>query len=82
LGRDERVSTAHHERGTRVAPSRVLVHLPEPERPILAAEPSTRPARGEEYPPGWTVADYQLQRGEWDGHEYAYEVWVIPLLDS
>jgi hypothetical protein len=62
-------------------PSRVLVHLPDPEPPKLADRPRERPARGEEYPRGWTVADYQLQRGTWDGEEYAYEVWVIPLLE-
>ena len=26
------------------------------------------------------MADYQLQRGEFEGEEYAYEVWVVPLL--
>jgi len=61
-------------------PSRVLVHLPDPEPPTLADRPPQRPARGEEFPEGWTVADYQLQRGEWNGEEYAYEIWVIPLL--
>jgi hypothetical protein len=31
--------------------------------------------------PGWTVADYHLAMGDWDGEEFAYEVWVVPLLD-
>ena len=61
-------------------PSRVLVHLPPPEPPQLVDRPPRRPARGEEFPTGWTVADYQLERGEFAGEEYAYEVWVIPLL--
>ena len=61
-------------------PSRVLVHLPPPEPPQLVDRPPRRPARGEEFPIGWTVADYQLERGEFGGEEYAYEVWVIPLL--
>ena len=61
-------------------PSRVLVHLPPPEPPRLVDRPRRRPARGEEFPTGWTVADYQLERGEFAGEEYAYEVWVVPLL--
>ena len=61
-------------------PSRVLVHLPPPEPPLLVDCPPRRPARGEEFPAGWTVADYQLERGEFAGEEYAFEVWVIPLL--
>ena len=61
-------------------PSRVLVHLPPPEPPRLVDCPPRRPARGEEFPAGWTVADYQLERGEFAGEEYAFEVWVIPLL--
>ena len=61
-------------------PSRVLVHLPPPEPPRLVDRPPRRPARGEEFPIGWTVADYQLERGEFAGEEYAFEVWVIPLL--
>lgn len=61
-------------------PSRVLVHLPPPEPPQLVDRPPRRPARGEEFPIGWTVADYQLERGDFAGEEYAYEVWVIPLL--
>ena len=61
-------------------PSRVLVHLPPPEPPRLVDRPPRRPARGEEFPTGWTVADYQLERGEFGGCEYAFEVWVIPLL--
>lgn len=63
-------------------PSRVLVHLPPPDPPRLAERPLKRPARGEEYPTGWTVADYQLEQGDWDGVEYAYEVWVVPLIDD
>jgi hypothetical protein len=62
-------------------PPRVVVHLPPPEPPQLADRPPHRPARGEEFPAGWTVADYQLQRGDLAGQEYEYEVWVIPLLD-
>ena len=61
-------------------PSRVLLHLPPPEPPRLVDRPPRRPARGEEFPAGWTVADYQLERGEFAGEEYAFEVWVIPLL--
>jgi hypothetical protein len=61
-------------------PSRILVHPPPPEPPHLVDRPPRRPARGEEFPVGWTVADYQLQRGEFEGEEYAYEVWVVPLL--
>ena len=44
-------------------PSRVLVHLPEPEPPQLVDYPPRRPARGEEFPTGWTVADYHLVVG-------------------
>jgi hypothetical protein len=61
-------------------PSRVLVHLPPPEPPRLVDRPPRRPARGEEFPTGWTVADYQLERGEFGGYEYEFEVWVVPLL--
>jgi len=61
-------------------PSRVLVHPPPPDPPRLVDRPPRRPARGEEFPTGWTVADYQLERGEFAGEEYAYEVWVVPLL--
>ena len=61
-------------------PSRVLVHSPPPDPPRLVDRPPRRPARGDEFPTGWTVADYQLERGEFEGEEYAYEVWVVPLL--
>ena len=61
-------------------PSRVLVHRPPPDPPNLADVPPRRPARGEEFPLGWTVADYNLVAGEFQGERYAYEVWVIPLL--
>jgi hypothetical protein len=61
-------------------PSRVLVHPPPPDPPRLVDRPPRRPARGEEFPTGWTVADYQLERGEFEGDEYAYEVWVVALL--
>ena len=44
--------------------------------------PERRPARGEEFPPGWTVADYNLARGDLDGEEFEYEVWVVPLIDD
>ena len=63
-------------------PSRVLVHQPPPAPPELAAPPPRRPARGEEFPPGWTVADYNLVPGDFRGEEYDYEVWVVPLLDD
>ena len=63
-------------------PSRVLVHLPEPEPPQLVDCPPRRPARGEEFPTGWTVADYHLVVGDHDGETIEYEVWVIPLLDE
>ena len=62
-------------------PSRVLIHLPEPEPPQLVDRPPRRPARGEEFPCGWTVADYNLAIGEFEGEAIAYEVWVVPLLD-
>ena len=61
-------------------PPGVLVHFPEPDPPKIVDRPAERPARGEEYPPGWTVADYSLIQGDLDGEEYAYEVWVIALL--
>ena len=61
--------------------SRVLIHLPEPEPPQLVDGPPQRPARGEEFPTGWTVADYHLERRDLDGEEIAYEVWVVPLID-
>lgn len=63
-------------------PSRVLVHLPPPDPPQLFDRPPRRPARGEEFPRGWTVADYQLERGEVEAEEYAYELWVVPLIDD
>ena len=62
-------------------PSRVLIHLPDPEPPQLVDRPPLRPARGDEFPTGWTVADYQLERRDVDGEEIAYEVWVVPLID-
>lgn len=62
-------------------PSRVLVHLPPPDPPKLVDRPPRRPARGEEFPTGWTVADYQLERGNLDGTEYEYVLWAIPLLE-
>jgi hypothetical protein len=62
-------------------PSRVLVHLPDPEPPRVVESPPRRPARGEEFPAGWTVADYNLAIGDHDGEVIAYEVWVVPLLD-
>ena len=63
-------------------PSRVLVHLPAPEPPQVVGVPERRPARGEEFPTGWTVADYNLARGDFDGQEFEYEVWVVPLLEE
>ena len=63
-------------------PSRVLVHLPAPEPSRVVRMPERRPARGEEFPPGWTVADYNLARGDLDGEEFEYEVWVVPLIDD
>ena len=62
-------------------PTRVLIHLPDPDPPQLVDRPDRRPARGEEFPTGWTCADYQLERGDFEGQEYAYEVWVVPLLE-
>ena len=62
-------------------PSRILVHLPDPEPPRVVEAPPRRPARGEEFPPGWTVADYNLAIGDFEGETIAYEVWVVPLLD-
>src|SRR3954453_23194287 len=58
-------------------PSRVLVHLPPPAPPQLVDRPPRRPTRGEEFPTGWTVADYQLERGEFEGGEYPSELWVV-----
>jgi hypothetical protein len=63
-------------------PSRVLVHLPPPDPPQLVDRPPRRPARGEEFPSGWTVADYQLERGEHEGAEYEYELWVVLLIEE
>ena len=63
-------------------PSRVLVHLPDPRLPEVVQTPERRPARGEEFPPGWTVADYNLARGDLDGQEFEYEVWVVPRIDE
>ena len=62
-------------------PSRVLIHLPDPEPPQLVDLPPQRPARGEEFPPGCIVADYHLAIGEHQGEPIAYEVWVVPLID-
>ena len=61
---------------------RVLIHLPPPEPPQLVDSPPRRPARGEEFPVGWTVADYNLIASDFDGEEYAYEVWVVPLIPA
>ena len=63
-------------------PSRVLVQYPPPAPPELAESPPRRPARGEEFPPGWTVADYDAIPGDLGGEEYEYEVWVVPLIDD
>ena len=60
----------------------VLVHLPEPEPPTLVDRPPERPARGDEFPSGWKVADYNLALGEYGGRQYDYEVWVVPLADG
>jgi hypothetical protein len=60
-------------------PSRVLVIYPEPATPKLEPSPGAeRPAIGTELSPGWKVCDYNLVRGDWDGDEYDYEVWVMP----
>ena len=61
-------------------PSRVLVHYPEPAPPTLVDRPEGKPVRGAEYPPGWTIADFNLVRGDWAGEEHASEVWVVPLV--
>lgn len=63
-------------------PSRVLVHLPEPQSPILVDRPPQRPQQGDEFPPGWTTADFNLVRGEHEREEYAYELWVLPRAAS
>src|SRR5262245_53764814 len=61
-------------------PSRVLVHYPEPAPPKVEPLPDgERPAIGAEFLPGWKACDYNLARGEWDGEEYRYEVWVMPI---
>ena len=59
----------------------VLVHLPEPEPPLFVDAPPKRPARGEEFPEGWMVADYNLTLGDFEGREYDYEVWVVPFVE-
>jgi hypothetical protein len=51
-------------------PSRVLVIYPEPATPqVVDRAAEKRPIRGE---------DYDLIRGEWNGEEYEYEIWVMP----
>jgi hypothetical protein len=63
-------------------PSRVLVHFPEPDPPrVVDCMLSRRPARGEEFPEGFTVADYHLAIGELAGERFEYEVWVVPDID-
>jgi len=60
-------------------PSRVLVIYPEPATPKVVDRPApSRPTRGEEFPPGWKLCDYALISGEWNGEEYAYQIWVKP----
>ena len=60
-------------------PSRVLVHLPEPATPTIAdLSSSERPARGDEFPDGWTVCDYNLVAGVFEEEPYDFEVWVMP----
>lgn len=58
--------------------SLVLVHRPEPEPPYVVNLPQKRPIIGDEFLPGWTTSDYKLTRGNWNGEEYEYEVWVMP----
>ena len=60
-------------------PQRVLVHRPPPDPPQLVDRPPQRPARGEEFPTGCMVADYNLAIGEWNGEPIQWEVWVGPL---
>ena len=60
----------------------VLVHLPEPAPPTLVERPAQRPARGEEFPAGWMVADYNLTLGDFQGRQYDYEIWVVPFVES
>ncbi len=63
-------------------PSRVLVHFPEPDPPRVVECPlPRRPARGEEFPAGYTVADFNLAVGDFQGERYAYELWVVPDID-
>lgn len=60
-------------------PSRVLVIYPEPATPkVVHRSAASRPIRGEEFPPGWELCDYDLVSGEWEGEEYEYEIWVLP----
>jgi len=64
-------------------PSRVLVHFPEPASPeLVELSTSSRPTRGEEFPPGWTVCDLHLVPGELDGRQFAFEIWVMPRSDD
>jgi hypothetical protein len=60
-------------------PTRVLIHRPNPEPPQLIDRPDRRPARGEEFPTGWMIADFNLAIGEWHGEPIAWEAWVVPL---
>jgi hypothetical protein len=63
-------------------PSRILIHPPEPDPPRLAALPPKRPAVGDLLLPGWKACDYSLIRGDFDGEEYEYEVWIMPTSSS
>ncbi len=63
-------------------PQRVLVHLPPPDPPQIADRPPQRPARGEEFPTGYMVADYNLAIGVWNGEPIQWEVWVVPWVPS
>ena len=58
--------------------SLVLIHPPEPEASKLVELPPVRPAIGEEFLLGWTACDYSLIRGDWNGEEHEYVVWVMP----
>jgi hypothetical protein len=59
-------------------PSRILVHPPEPEPSHLVDKLEHRPEVGALLLPGWKACDYSLIRGNFDGEEYEYEVWVMP----
>jgi hypothetical protein len=63
-------------------PSRALVHFPEPATPtIVELTLSARPARGDEFPAGWTVCEYNLVGDVYEGEQHDFAVWVMPRSD-